>query len=61
MDVYTVIANLAGVPAIAQSMAIRDGLPLGVQLIAGPLEEEKLVSLGLLVEEATGLAGVVAG
>ena len=61
MDVYTVIANLAGIPALVQPVGFHDGLPIGVQWMAGPLEEGKLVSLGLLVEELTGLRGVVAG
>ncbi len=61
MDVYTVIANLAGVPALVQPMGFHEGLPLGVQFIAGRLGEPQLVRLGLLVEEVTGLRGVVAG
>jgi len=60
MDVYTVIANLAGIPALVQPVGFHNGLPIGVQWMAGPLEEGKLVSLGLLVEELTGLRGVVA-
>ncbi|MEB3780182.1 MAG: aspartyl/glutamyl-tRNA amidotransferase subunit A [Desulfurococcales archaeon] len=61
MDVYTVLANLAGVPALVQPAGFYDGLPIGIQWMAGKLEEEKLVSLGLLVEDVTGLSGVVAG
>ncbi|MFZ8789396.1 MAG: Asp-tRNA(Asn)/Glu-tRNA(Gln) amidotransferase subunit GatA [Acidilobaceae archaeon] len=61
MDVYTVIANLAGVPAMVQTIEFHNGLPIGVQWIGKPLGEGELVSLGLLVEELTGLAGVVAG
>ncbi len=61
MDVYTVIANLAGVPALVQPIEFHNGLPIGIQWMGKPLGEEELVSLGLLVEELTGLAGVVVG
>ncbi|MFZ8795872.1 MAG: Asp-tRNA(Asn)/Glu-tRNA(Gln) amidotransferase subunit GatA [Acidilobaceae archaeon] len=61
MDVYTVIANLAGVPALVQPIEFHNGLPVGIQWMGKPLGEEELVSLGLLVEELTGLAGVVVG
>lgn len=61
MDVYTVIANLAGVPALAQPIGFHSGLPIGIQWLAGPLEEGRLVSLGTLIEELTGLSGVIAG
>ncbi|MCS7107025.1 MAG: Asp-tRNA(Asn)/Glu-tRNA(Gln) amidotransferase subunit GatA [Acidilobaceae archaeon] len=59
MDMYTVVANLAGVPALVQPIGFSHGLPVGIQWIAGPLEEQKLISLGLLVESLTGLAGVM--
>ena len=61
MDVYTVIANLAGVPALVQPIEFHNGLPVGIQWMGKPLGEEELVPLGLLVEELTGLAGVVVG
>ena len=61
MDAYTVLANLAGVPALVQPAGFHDGLPVGVQFIAGKHGEPSLVRLGLLVEEHTGLAGVMAG
>ncbi len=61
MDAYTVVANLAGVPALAMPAGFEKGLPVGLQLMAGKLEEWKLVKLGLFVEEVTGLSGVIAG
>ncbi|MEM1873654.1 MAG: Asp-tRNA(Asn)/Glu-tRNA(Gln) amidotransferase subunit GatA [Acidilobaceae archaeon] len=60
MDVYTVIANLSGLPALAQPVGFHQGLPVGVQWIGGFLEDFKLLSLGALVEELTGVRGVVA-
>ena len=61
LDVYTVVANLAGIPSLALPVGFHDGLPVGMQLMAGPLEEDRLISVGLLVEELTGLRGVMVG
>jgi len=60
MDVYTVIANLSGVPALVQPIDFYEGLPIGIQWIGGKLAERDLVSIGLLVEKLTGLGGVAA-
>ena len=60
-DVSTVIANLAGVPALSLPAGLSKGLPVGLQLVGPPLGEELLFRAGLLVEDLTGLAGVVAG
>jgi aspartyl-tRNA(Asn)/glutamyl-tRNA(Gln) amidotransferase subunit A len=54
LDRMTVTANLAGIPALAQPIAWMDGLPVGIQWMAGPGGEERLLSLGLLVEELSG-------
>ncbi len=54
-DVFTVTVNMAGLPGIAVP-AGKDGqgLPLGLQLIGRPFEEETLFSLGEVVEQAAG-------
>jgi len=54
-DVFTVPANMAGVPGIAVP-AGKDaqGLPLGLQLIGRPFDEETLFSLGEVIEQAAG-------
>ncbi len=42
-DIYTVLANLTGVPAISLPLAKdSEGLPIGVQVLANHFEEEKL-------------------
>jgi aspartyl-tRNA(Asn)/glutamyl-tRNA(Gln) amidotransferase subunit A len=44
-DIYTVLANLVGAPAISIPVANDpNGLPIGVQLIAGKFEEAKLLA-----------------
>jgi aspartyl-tRNA(Asn)/glutamyl-tRNA(Gln) amidotransferase subunit A len=54
-DVFTVTVNMAGLPGIAVP-AGRDasGLPLGLQLIGRPFDEEMLFSLGQVIEQAAG-------
>jgi aspartyl-tRNA(Asn)/glutamyl-tRNA(Gln) amidotransferase subunit A len=42
-DVYTVSANLAGLPGISIPCGFKGPLPLGLQLLAAPLEEAKLL------------------
>jgi aspartyl-tRNA(Asn)/glutamyl-tRNA(Gln) amidotransferase subunit A len=54
-DIFTVTVNMAGLPGIAVP-AGRDnqGLPLGLQLIGKPFEEETLFSLAEVIEQAAG-------
>jgi aspartyl-tRNA(Asn)/glutamyl-tRNA(Gln) amidotransferase subunit A len=42
-DVFTVAANLAGVPAISVPCGLSDGLPVGLQLTARPFDEATLL------------------
>jgi aspartyl-tRNA(Asn)/glutamyl-tRNA(Gln) amidotransferase subunit A len=54
-DVFTVTVNMAGLPGIAVPGALdAQGLPLGLQLIGRPFDEETLFSLGAVVERAAG-------
>lgn len=54
-DVFTVTVNMAGLPGIAIPAGLSsDGLPLGLQLIGRPFEEEVLFQLGQVVEDAAG-------
>jgi aspartyl-tRNA(Asn)/glutamyl-tRNA(Gln) amidotransferase subunit A len=54
-DIFTVTVNMAGLPGIAVP-AGRDvqGLPLGLQLIGRPFDEETLFSLGEVIEQSAG-------
>ncbi len=60
LDVYTVVANLAGVPSLALPIGFHGGLPIGMQLMGPPGGERALLAAGMLVEELTGVRGLVA-
>ncbi len=54
-DVFTVTVNMAGLPGISVPAGLDGGgLPLGLQLIGKPFDEETLFSLGHVIEQAAG-------
>jgi aspartyl-tRNA(Asn)/glutamyl-tRNA(Gln) amidotransferase subunit A len=54
-DVFTVTVNMAGLPGLAVPAGLSaEGLPLGLQLIGRPFDEETLFSLGQVIEDAAG-------
>jgi aspartyl-tRNA(Asn)/glutamyl-tRNA(Gln) amidotransferase subunit A len=54
VDLYTVPANLAGIPGISIPCGLTStGLPIGLQLQAPPLEEERLLRAAHMYEQAT--------
>jgi aspartyl-tRNA(Asn)/glutamyl-tRNA(Gln) amidotransferase subunit A len=54
-DVFTVTVNMAGLPGIAVPAGLSDdGLPLGLQLIAKPFDEETLFQTAAAIELAAG-------
>ncbi len=54
-DIFTVTVNMAGLPGIAVPAGINDkGLPLGLQLIGRPFEEETLFRAAHAIEQAAG-------
>ena len=54
-DVFTVTVNMAGLPGIVVPAGLDgQGLPLGLQLIGRPFDEETLFSLGAVIEQAAG-------
>ena len=54
-DVFTVTVNLAGLPGISVPAGLgSDGLPLGLQLIGRPFDEETLLRAAARLEEAAG-------
>ena len=54
-DVFTVTVNMAGLPGISVPGGLdQQGLPLGLQLIGRPFDEETLFALGEVIEQAAG-------
>ena len=54
-DVFTVTVNMAGLPGISVPSGLdAQGLPLGLQLIGRPFQEETLFALGSVIEQAAG-------
>jgi aspartyl-tRNA(Asn)/glutamyl-tRNA(Gln) amidotransferase subunit A len=54
-DVFTVTVNMAGLPGIALPAGLdSQGLPLGLQLIGRPFDEETLFSAAAVIEQAAG-------
>ncbi|MGB9687258.1 amidase [Thermogutta sp.] len=53
-DLFTVSANLAGIPALAFPAGLSaEGLPIGLQLQGPPLSEERLLQVGHMFQRVT--------
>ncbi len=53
-DIFTISVNLAGLPAMALPCGFsKNGLPIGLQLIGRPFEEETILLAARVYEEAT--------
>jgi aspartyl-tRNA(Asn)/glutamyl-tRNA(Gln) amidotransferase subunit A len=53
-DVYTVSGNLAGLPGLSLPCGFtRSGLPIGLQLLAPPFAEERMLRIARMYESAT--------
>tara|TARA_R110002072_G_scaffold9518_13_gene45976 strand:- start:4335 stop:5819 length:1485 start_codon:yes stop_codon:yes gene_type:complete len=54
-DVFAVPASLAGLPAMSvPAMQNSDGLPLGLQLVGKPFDEQGVLNAGLAIEQRAG-------
>ncbi|KQO73315.1 Asp-tRNA(Asn)/Glu-tRNA(Gln) amidotransferase subunit GatA [Methylobacterium sp. Leaf88] len=54
-DVFTITVNMAGLPGISVPAGLdAQGLPLGLQLIGRPFDEETLFAAAQVIEDATG-------
>jgi len=54
-DVFTVPSSLAGLPAMSVPGGLdKQGLPLGLQIIGKPLDEQGVLNAGLAIEERAG-------
>ena len=56
-DSFTVLANLAGLPALSAPAGFKNSLPVGVQLIAGHFNEQALFDTALLIQKELKAAG----
>lgn len=55
-DIFTVTVNMAGLPGMSVPAGLSsDGLPLGLQLIGRPFEEETLFKTAAVIEKAAGI------
>ena len=58
-DVFTVPANLAGLPGMAVPAGLNaDGLPLGLQILGRPFDEATLYSIGRVIEDSAAFTAV---
>jgi aspartyl-tRNA(Asn)/glutamyl-tRNA(Gln) amidotransferase subunit A len=56
-DLFTVPANLAGVPATSVPAGLdSNGLPLGLQVIGKPFDEETVFAVSAAIEQAAGFS-----
>lgn len=60
-DIYTITANLIGIPAISVPCGLSKGLPVGLQLAARAFDEETLFAAAAEVERGSGFAGRIGG
>ncbi len=57
-DIFTIPVNLAGLPGISVPCALsKSGLPIGLQLISGHFQEEKLLTVAYNFEKMRGNLG----
>jgi aspartyl-tRNA(Asn)/glutamyl-tRNA(Gln) amidotransferase subunit A len=54
-DIFTVTVNMAGLPGLVAPAGLSsEGLPLGLQVIGRPFDEETLFTLGETIEQSAG-------
>jgi len=53
-DIFTIPANLAGIPAISVPCGLdRDGLPIGLQILGKPFDEGTVLRAAYAFEQNT--------
>ncbi len=52
-DIFTVPANLAGIPGLSLPGGLVEGLPVGIQLLGRPFDEATLLRIGHAYQQQT--------
>ena len=52
-DIYTIAANLAGIPALSMPAGFSEGLPVGVQLMGNYFDEARLLNVAHQYQQAS--------
>ncbi len=52
-DAYTIPASLAGIPGLSIPCGFSEGLPVGLQILGGYMDEETILDVGEIYEQAT--------
>src|SRR5262249_48154749 len=52
---YCILANFAGAPAISVPMGVAQGMPLGLQIICAPHQDERLLAIAAAFEAEAGV------
>ena len=58
LDINTIIANLAGIPAISVPYELARGLPIGIQFFANSMQEKLLLQAAYALHKTTNLPEV---
>ncbi len=53
-DAYTIPASLAGIPGLSIPCGFSNGLPVGLQILGKHMDEETILNVGEIYENATG-------
>ncbi|MFQ6048012.1 MAG: Asp-tRNA(Asn)/Glu-tRNA(Gln) amidotransferase subunit GatA, partial [Phycisphaerae bacterium] len=56
-DICTIPVNLAGIPALSVPCGFSEGLPVGLQIMGKPFDEETILRVGYAYEQQGGWAG----
>lgn len=51
-DIFTISANLAGIPGLSLPCGYSDGMPIGLQILGKPFQEDELLAIGETFEAA---------
>jgi len=55
IDINTVLANLAGIPAISIPIGFKNGLPIGLQIMTDEFQEKKLLDISEVIEKSINI------